>query len=170
MAYGKNLFKIMIIKKNYKTLKSFSIIEMMIVLLFFLGIAIILASKPFSLSSGYQIVKGDAEKIKQILDTAREKAVMNEKGSNWGVYFVGSSSAYYLFAGNSFPSSTEYTVYYLDSSNIFFDPASGTTKTILFQRYKGYATNTKVEFGLKNGSIKGRININYFGNVDFEIY
>ncbi|MGC8981414.1 MAG: pilus assembly FimT family protein [Minisyncoccia bacterium] len=160
----------MTIKKYYKAFKGFSIIEMMVVLLFFVGLTILLASRPFSLSSEYQIVQQDAKKIKQILDTAREKAIMNEKGVNWGVYLVGSSSTYYIFAGDNFKEAIEYTPYFLDSSNIFLDPASGTVKEIVFQRYKGYATNTQIEIGLKNKNIKAKVKINYFGNIDFEIY
>lgn len=137
-------------------------------MLLFVGLTLFFVSKPFNLSSGYQIVKTDAQKIKQVLDIAREKAITNEKQSNWGIYFSNTSSSYYLFAGDNFLSSTEYTIYYLNPNNVFFNPTS--TKEIIFQRYSGYATDTELEIGLKNGNVKAKIKINYFGKIDFEIY
>ena len=101
--------------------QSFSLIEITVVISIFLLIVTIFFSRFFEFSGDYASISGDLNSIKKTLETAREKALIGEEYTNWGVYFENSSSAYYLFAGQSFASSIKFFKNYLNPNNKFLN-------------------------------------------------
>lgn len=156
-------FKIII--KN----KSFTLVEILIVVSLLVGIFVIFLSSFLKISKEYFSLYNDTVKIKAILEQARESSVLGLENQSWGVYFVNSSSAYYLFSGSSFISSTNYSQFFLESSNIFSDPAQNQTKEVIFQKYSGFTTSTQIKIKSKNKPLESIIYVNRVGNIEFEI-
>lgn len=127
-------------------------------------------SRPMlQVSKNYFAVYNDTIQVKAILEKARDNAIIGLENQDWGVYIVNSTSAYYLFSGNSFASSTNYSQFFLDKNNIFVDPPENQTKEIIFKKQFGYTTATQISIVPTDRQITSTISINNFGNINFKI-
>lgn len=123
----------------------------------------------FQISQDYSSVYNDTIRIKAVLEKARDNAILSLENQNWGVYLVNSTSVYYLFSGDSFETSKNYSQFFLDGNNIFIEPPVGQTKEVIFQKQTGYTTSTQISIASFNQKIRSIISVNIFGNIDFEI-
>ena len=149
--------------------KAFTIVEILIVASILFFISAVFLRPLINISKDYSTVRSDTFKIKAVLETAQNKATIQESNSDWGVYFVGSSSSYYLFSGPSFSSSTNYYTYFLDENDIFLDPNSSSVKEIIFKKGSGYTNYATITISSYNQKVISNIFVNPFGNIDFEI-
>jgi len=150
--------------------QAFSLIEITLVIFIFLLIISVFFSRFLEFSSDYANVSKDVISIKKILELAREKSLIKEEYTSWGVYFENSTSAYYLFAGPSYASSTKVFVNYLSENNKFLNPPSNSAIEIIFAPATGYATNATITISSLNERIKGDIIINKVGTINTNIY
>ena len=150
--------------------QSFSLIEITIVIFIFLLIITIFFSRFFEFSADYANVSKDIISIKKTLELAREKSLIKEEYTSWGVYFENSTSAYYLFAGPSYASSVKVFVNYLSENNKFLNPPLNSTIEIVFKPFTGYATNATITISSLNEKIKGDIIVNSVGTINTNIY
>ena len=148
---------------------SFTLVEILIVIILLLGIFAIFSKPLLQFSQDYFTVYNDTIKIKATLEKARDNAIIGLENKDWGVYFVNSTSAYYLFSGNSFNSASNYSQFFLEQNNIFIDPSQGQTKEIIFKKQLGYTTSSQISISSVNRRITSKIFINRFGNIEFEI-
>lgn len=149
---------------------GFTLVEILIVITILLLISVIIFRGTLEFSKDYLTVRDDTIKIKSILESAKNKAFIGELDSDWGVYFVNSTSIYYLFSGSSFNMSDNFSQFYLNDNNIFIDPATNSVKEIIFKKYTSNTpTSTKISISSRNSKIISNIFINRFGNIDFEI-
>ncbi|GIW65823.1 MAG: hypothetical protein KatS3mg094_342 [Candidatus Parcubacteria bacterium] len=173
----------MIINKNFNKFKSkinykkklksaFTIVEIVIVLLIFFTIGILIYSNFFKISLDYNYLKNDSELIVQILNEAKQKAILFENSSNWSVYFenLTSSDNIYLFSGDSFSTSGFYKKYTLNYYNRFIYPPENSTTKVVFSKFSGYtSTNTQIIIKNIKSNNTSTIIINYFGSIDYSI-
>ncbi len=150
--------------------QSFSLIEITVVIFIFLLIITVFFSRFLEFSADYANVSKDVISIKKTLELAREKSLIKEEYTSWGVYFENSSSAYYLFAGPSFASSVKVFVNYLSENNKFLNPPPNSHLEIIFMPSTGYATNATITISSLNEKIKGDIIINSVGTINTNIY
>jgi len=150
--------------------QGFSLIEITTVIFIFLLIISVFFSRFLEFSADYANVSKDLISIKKTLEIAREKSLIKEGYTSWGVYFEISNSAYYLFAGPSYASSTQVFATYLSTNNKFLIPANNSYIEIIFKPFTGYATNATITISTLNEKIKGDIIINVVGTINTNIY
>lgn len=151
--------------------KSFTIVELIIVMFIFFTIGVLFYNSFFNVSLDYSYLKNDSETIKQILIKAKQKSILSENNSPWGVYFENSTTdVFYLFQGNDFSTTSVYEKYNLNHFNRFVNPPENSSTQIVFSKFFGY-TNTTTQIIIKNykSDIFSTITINYFGNIDYQI-
>lgn len=156
---------------NYYKLKAFSLVEVVIVILIFSTISILFFYKFFNISYDYNYLKNDSELIKEILLKARQKSILAENNSSWGVYFENTTTDnFYLFKGNNFSTSSVFEKYSLNSYNKFILPSEGTVTELVFNKFNGYLnTTTQIVISNLKNTVNSTITINYFGNIDYLI-
>lgn len=156
---------------NYYKSKAFTLVEVVIVIFIFLTIGSLFFYNFFNISHDYNYLKNDSELIKEILLKARQKSILSENNSSWGVYFENTTTDnFYLFQGNHFSTSAALEKYSLNPYNKFVLPSEGSTTEIVFNKFNGYVnTTTQIVISNLKNSINSTITINYFGNVDYSI-
>jgi type II secretory pathway pseudopilin PulG len=165
MVNNKNHFS------NLKFKKSFTLIEVITVILIFLVIGSLFLVRYFNISTEYSYFKNDIEIIKEVLIKAQQKALLGENNNYWGVYFQNATSDnFYLFMGNSFSTSGIFEKYSLSKYSQFVIPSEGQSLELIFIKFTGYlGTTSQIVLKSFNNQLKATITINYFGNVDYEI-
>lgn len=139
---------------------GFTIIEILVIL------AIVAAVALFGGLSLYGVFKekaieSDATRMAFSLRAAREKAISQEGGSQWGAHFessVNSSGFYAVFSGPAFIPGTSAVYKNLDASVRFINPAPGNSLDIIFSKVYGLpSTSTSIIISLKSDISRQKI-------------
>lgn len=131
-------------------MKGFSLIEILIsiaIISVIIGFSSFFHSK-FSRSSF--IIDESASFVVNVLNIAKQKAMIGEENDNWGVWLINTSTNdyFYLFKGTT---STLKQRFELPSQISFFD---FTDKTIIFQKITGNTTSTTIKIGFSSNFYK----------------
>jgi prepilin-type N-terminal cleavage/methylation domain-containing protein len=123
--------------------EAFTLIEILVVT--FIVAFIIGFSSYFYLkfSKSTFVIDESASLVVNILNLARQKAIIGEENDNWGVWLINTSTQdyFYLFKGTT---SNLRERYELPREVSFFD---FTEKTIVFQKLSGDTTATTIKIG-----------------------
>jgi type II secretory pathway pseudopilin PulG len=142
---------------------SISILSLISVFLFFY----ISSSK---LKKSY--LKKDADLIKQVLITAKERAILNKENLPWGVYFQNNTTtvdSFYIFKSYFFTTETIEKKYDLYNKNEFYIPSPGSSTIIIFSKSRGEtATNSLIVIKSDDNQFTATITIDTLGNIDLE--
>lgn len=128
-------------------MKAFTLIETLIVVAL-IGFIFLLSSYLYIkfYQSGFSLEES-ANIIVKVLNLAKEKSIIAEENSNWGVWFINTSSPpdyFYLFKENT---STLINKYYLPKDVSFSDFIE---KTIIFNKFSGETTSTTLKISSYN--------------------
>lgn len=152
-------------KKN----AGFSLLELMIVL----SIVIIISS----IGAGFYMNYGKSVEISSATNTlvfnlkqAQSKAMIGEGGFKWGMHFVNTTADYYEI----FSTPTDYSdgakaiisTIYLGSSAEFSDPASSSSKDIIFNKISGSTSASSV--AIFHGDITKTVSVSGIGSISVE--
>lgn len=100
---------------------------------------------------------------------AQNKAVTQQGGQQWGIYFRNEASAddfYAVFAGSSYQTSATTSPVYFSSPIGFSTPASGASSTVTFAQLTGLP-NASTTVIITNGTRTKTILINAQGQVEY---
>lgn len=151
--------------------KGFTLLELLLVV----SILAIFATLSRDFYGGY--VKGvaleaNAKNIVSDLRTARDKAMNGENDQNWGVHFintVGNTNDYYeIFSSPTIYANASTTVLetnYLRDNIIFFSPASGINKDILFSKINATTTVDTINLATPAGDQKS-VSVSAIGMIE----
>jgi len=131
-------------------MRGFTLIEVLIVTTivgFIIGFSSFFHSK-FGQSTF--LIDESAGLVVNVLNLARQKAIIGEENDNWGVWLINTSTNdyFYLFKGTT---SNLKQRYELPSQVSFFD---FTDKTIIFQKLTGDTTSTTIKIGFSPSFFK----------------
>jgi type II secretory pathway pseudopilin PulG len=117
-------------------------------------------------------LKKDADLIKQVLITAKERAILNKENLPWGVYFQNNTAtvdSFYIFKSYFFTTETIEKKYDLYNKNEFYIPPPGSSTIIIFSKSKGEtATNSLIVIKSDDNQFTATITIDTLGNIDLE--
>jgi len=117
-------------------------------------------------------LKKDADLIKQVLITAKERAMLNKENLPWGVYFQNNTTtvdSFYIFKSYFFTTETIEKKYDLYNKNEFYIPNAGSSTIIIFSKSKGEtATNSLIVIKSDDNQFTATITIDTLGNIDLE--
>ncbi|GIW67475.1 MAG: hypothetical protein KatS3mg096_343 [Candidatus Parcubacteria bacterium] len=124
-------------------MKAFTLTEVLIVFIiigFIIGFSSYIHSK-FSRST--LIIDESASLVVNVLNLARQKAIIGEENANWGVWLINTSTQdyFYLFRGTT---SNLKERYELPQQVSFFDFSD---RTIIFQKLTGETISTTIKIG-----------------------
>jgi len=144
-------------------MKAFTLIEILIVIMivgFIIGFSSFIHSK-FARSTF--LINESASLVVNVLNLARQKAIIGEENDNWGIWLINTSTNdyFYLFKGTT---STIKQRYELPSQVSFFD---FTDKTIIFQKLTGDTTPTTIKIGFSPSFFK-TIKVSTSGAISVE--
>ncbi len=129
--------------KNKKNIKGVTLIELLIVS----GVIMILGGIGVSTYINQQrfgVLRNTAEEITSYLHSARQKAITQQEGLNWGVRFENPTGVgndfYALFSGTSFTSARERAP--LSDFLEFSNPVSASSTDIVFEKMSGRLRGT----------------------------
>jgi len=148
--------------------RGFTIIELIVVmatLLIFGSVAVLVLR-----SQLLGALETDAEAILSRLQEAQSRAISGVDSKDWGIHFDATSTSpghfYALFSGSSYATGTEVQKFFLSTFVEFEDPASGSSKDIVFTKLSGVTASTSVTIRLKsNTSEKRTIRANAYGQL-----
>ena len=162
--------------------KGFTLIELMIVLGVIVILSIISARRLIGSGAKSTLNNQTQITVKQ-LNNAAAKAISQDGGYQWWMRFDnpvgGANDVMYLCYGTSYtaPSTScaaegvgaaESQRYVLNNKVQFTDPASGTSKNIVFNKATGLPTATvNVTLGLVSVSDSNTITVNINGRIDY---
>jgi len=125
--------------------KSFTLVEVLVVIVILIIVTGITASGIFSFSKTSDL-NNATEEIINILRLAQSKTLASQGASQWGVYFSTSTfpNQYILFKGDVFDSrdSSFDEVHLLPRNVEFFEINLWQGKEVVFERITGYASST----------------------------
>lgn len=145
-----------------KIKNGFTLIEILIVtslIAFIIGSSVYFHSK---LTQSSFMVNETASLVVNVLNLAREKAMLGEENDNWGVLLVNTSTStdyLYLFKGSTTNLRQRFN---LPKEVSFFD---FNTTTIIFQKISGQTSSTTIKIGLSRGGILKYIKVSNLGNI-----
>jgi prepilin-type N-terminal cleavage/methylation domain-containing protein len=128
-------------------MKGFTLIEVLLVTII-IGFIIAFSSVFYiKFSRSTFLMDEGASLVVNILNLARQKAIIGEENDNWGVLLINTSTNdyFYLLKGTN----TLKQRYEIPSQITFFDFA---TKTIIFKKLTGETTSTLVKIGFSTSS------------------
>jgi type II secretory pathway pseudopilin PulG len=149
---------------------GFTLLEALLVLILVIGATGILLKVANLFSTDFFTLKKETERVKKILETVREQAVLADKGENWGVIFFNTTTQdyFYTFAGNNFSSATSSEIKFLNKSLDFANIPIGSSSEIVFQKYNGEtATNSSITIKALGINKSFQINISQPGSVNY---
>ncbi|MCS7184067.1 MAG: hypothetical protein NZ866_01825 [Patescibacteria group bacterium] len=168
----KKIFLKFYLNNNFnKNNLAFSLLEVILVISIFFILGIGLYQNIFNISLDYQNLKNDSELITNLLIKARQKSILGEENSSWGIYFENTTTdSFYLFQGINFSTSAYFQKFNLSFNNKFLFPQEGSTTQVFFTKFNG-KPNTTTKIVLYNSKINltATITINYTGNIDYSI-
>lgn len=133
--------------------KAFTLIEVLLVTIlvsFIIGFSGYWYSKT---QQGSFLVEETASYLINILNVARQKAVVSEENDNWGVWLINNQKnpdTLYLFKGTT---STIKDSFNLPGEIGFVDPPINSSKIIIFQKLTGETTSTTIKINFANSSL-----------------
>jgi prepilin-type N-terminal cleavage/methylation domain-containing protein len=140
--------------------KAFTLIEILLVIsiiAFIIGFSIYIYSK---ISQSTFLVEETANLMVNVLNLARDKAIIAEENDNWGVLLVNTTTDYLiLFRGNENNIKQRHN---LVKEVSFFD---FTTKTIIFRKITGTTSPEIIKIGLSRGINFKYLKISTSGNI-----
>lgn len=142
-----------------KNNSGFSLLEFLIVIVIF-GILTMIVS--YNLVSFYnrKNLDNDTEKIAYTLRSARDKSIVQDESSQWGVHFENPASGvgfFEIFKGAAYSSSTVSFRKTLHPGNQFSDPAASSSKNIIFSKIEGLPPSASlIIISLKNNPTASR--------------
>lgn len=142
--------------------KAFTLIEISVVI----GIMVILASLTLPLGANFyksQQLETEAQAVSEVLRRAQLKAVVQERDSQFGVYF--GSGSYVLFQGGSFAGRDSQHDESFDFSSTLVD--FGGLSEIVFSKMAGQPS-VAGDITLTSGNNSRVININSLGRINLE--
>lgn len=123
--------------------KGLTLFEVLLVLTI---LSIIISFSFYFLNSSRQsnfIFDETLENISRFIEIAREKSLLGEDNSSWGIVFINSSSKNFIQIFKDNPSSS-YFIYDLPNFIIYLDPPPNTSKVLFFEKFSGKTTSTSV--------------------------
>jgi|YNPMSStandDraft_1061717.scaffolds.fasta_scaffold52187_3 prepilin-type N-terminal cleavage/methylation domain-containing protein len=141
--------------------KGFTLIEILIVVLITGFIIGVISSFQTNISRSSFLVDETANYLTNIFNLTRQKSLIEEENSNWGVWLINSSSQDYFYIFKNSTSSVKER-FNIANQITFFD---FTEKIILFNKLTGETTSTVVKIGLINGKYIKEINISTSGSI-----
>jgi prepilin-type N-terminal cleavage/methylation domain-containing protein len=150
---------------NTKYQNGFTLFELIVVITITAILAAITVAIVPTVGRGREL-EAERDKIVAYLRHARQKAVSQEEGRQWGVRFDNTQSAtpkYMLFSGASFSSAAE--TIFLSSKVQFNDPSGGNTRDIVFVKITGTTTAASVIVALRNTGQTKTVSVNSQGVV-----
>jgi prepilin-type N-terminal cleavage/methylation domain-containing protein len=141
--------------------KGFTLIEILIVVLITGFIIGVISSFQTNISRSSFLVDETANYLTNIFNLTRQKSLIEEENSNWGVWLINSSSQDYFYIFKNSTSSVKER-FNIANQITFFD---FTEKVILFNKLTGETTSTVVKIGLINGKYIKEINISTSGSI-----
>lgn len=150
--------------------KGITFIEILLTMMILGMLAVIVAPSLLNYYRQSQLAHDNAL-IAATLRDAQSRAISQENGTSWGVYFVNQdvSSTYYykLFYGSSYALGTVISTTYLSGIVAFGNPSSSSTKEIVFSQLTGLpaaANTTTIQF-ISNSSVQRGVSINSSGLI-----
>lgn len=145
--------------------RAFSLLELLIVVAILAIIGAI--GSGFYVSYGKNIsIKSTAQTILFDLKNAQSKSMAGVDGYKWGIRFVNSTTDYYEI----FSTPTDYSAatsflprVYLTDSISFSDPATSSTKDIIFNKISGGTSDSTITINTSTAS--KTVNISSIGNI-----
>jgi prepilin-type N-terminal cleavage/methylation domain-containing protein len=141
--------------------KGFTLIEILIVVLITGFIIGVISSFQTNISRSSFLVDETANYLTNIFNLTRQKSLIEEENSNWGVWLINSSSQDYFYIFKNSTSSIKER-FNIANQITFFD---FNEKIILFNKLTGETTSTVVKIGLINGKYIKEINISTSGSI-----
>ncbi len=121
----------------------------------------VISSFQTNISRSSFLVDETANYLTNIFNLTRQKSLIEEENSNWGVWLINSSSQDYFYIFKNSTSSVKER-FNIANQITFFD---FTEKVILFNKLTGETTSTVVKIGLINGKYIKEINISTSGSI-----
>jgi len=121
----------------------------------------VISSFQTNISRSSFLVDETANYLTNIFNLTRQKSLIEEENSNWGVWLINSSSQDYFYIFKNSTSSVKER-FNIANQITFFD---FTEKVILFNKLTGETTSTVVKIGLINGKYRKEINISTSGSI-----
>jgi prepilin-type N-terminal cleavage/methylation domain-containing protein len=158
-----------------KNKKGFTLAELLIVIVIIMLITVFIYLNLFR-RKGFNELYSTRDQIVALLREAQNNAIFQKQDSEWGVYFLNSTStspSYSLFYGITYSTSTSLKKYNLPTS-VEYDTstiASGNSLTIYFNKTTGLpSTSTSIILNFNFGNqiiASSTININQSGLISF---
>lgn len=150
--------------KNFK--KGFSLLELLIVFAILGVIAGIGSSFYINYNKNVEI-NSTAQNINFNLKQAQSKSMIGEGSFKWGIHFVNGATDYYEI----FSTPTDYSnvlkviafTFYLPNNIIFTDPATSSSKDIIFNKISGSTTASSVT--ISSGSTNKTVSVSIIGGI-----
>ncbi|HEY4497004.1 MAG TPA: prepilin-type N-terminal cleavage/methylation domain-containing protein [Candidatus Paceibacterota bacterium] len=152
-------------------LRGLSLVELLVTI----GILAIIGSIAYSgffVSKDTKTLESFTKRIVADLRSASSRAVAQEESDAWGIHFENPTGEdndfYWLWHGNDYATGTSISRTSLPQSIRFTDPASGTSKDIVFAKLTGLPDST-ADISIESISMGDSriITINANGRIDF---
>jgi len=144
--------------------KAFTLIEILIVVLIVGFIIGVISTFQANISRSGFLVEETAQYLINVLNLTRQKSLIEEENSSWGIWLINTSSQDYLYIFKNSTSSLKER-FNLPTQITFFD---FNERIILFNKLTGETTSTKVKIGLINEKHIKQINISTSGSITFD--
>jgi type II secretory pathway pseudopilin PulG len=143
--------------------KAFTLIEILIIAIIVAFIAGFSSYFYLEFSESTFVIDEAAGLVVDILNLARQKAIIGEENDNWGVWLINTSTQdyFYLFKGTT---SSLRERYQLPREVSFFDFME---KTIVFQKLSGNTNATTIKIGFSSSFFK-TIKVSTSGAIKIE--
>jgi len=156
-----------------KQTRGFTLIEMIIVIALISVLAGV-GSMTFSGVRSRKVFEGDVSQIATDLRWTMTRSSAQESGEQWGMRFdnpAGDGNDFYeIWMGASYATGTVVSRVQLDVSVAFSNPASGSTKDVIFLKSTGLPTaSSTIGLTSLSGNSTATIEINSQGRIDYTL-
>lgn len=152
--------------------RAFTLLEAVIVLILISSMSLYLVKLTNLVSSDFFVLKSQTEYVKKSIETARERAVLGDKGQKWGVIFFNTTTKdyFYTFAGDTFETATSSEKNFIDKSLNFINIPLGSSSEIIFSKFNGELTaSSSIIINAPDIEKSYKITISKYGTVNFEL-
>ncbi len=152
--------------------RAFTLLEAVIVLILISSMSLYLVKLTNLVSSDFFVLKSQTEYVKKSIETARERAVLGDKGQKWGVIFFNTTTKdyFYTFAGDTFETATSSEKNFIDKSLNFINIPLGSSSEIIFSKFSGELTaSSSIIINAPDIEKSYKITISKYGTVNFEL-
>lgn len=151
--------------------KAFTFLEALIVITLLIILSGFLLKFTNLISNDFFTLKTETENIKKAIETARERAVLGDKGTKWGLIFFNTATQdyYFTFAGDSYATATSTEKKNLDKSLNFENIPIDSSLEIIFEKYSGEASSAEIVISSSQIEKSYRINVLKSGAVNYSL-